>query len=288
MYLGEPLPLASLITEPTNSLIQQSRESEVSTVMNGDGFGVAWYSDADGTPAVFRSVTPAWSNRNLVHLARVTRSHCILAHVRSATVGLSVHEGNTHPFSRGPYSFMHNGAVPQFPRVRRRLVDRLSDEAFGLVEGTTDSEHVFALFCDALPSFEALSPAEAMAAALEVAVDGVLRALEESGVREPTSLNLAVADGTSAVALRFGTGPPESEPTLYWHEGRRYQCSNGVCRMIDADVRADTVIVSSERLSDDNGWEAMDHNVLLLVGPDRKPQLRPFSRRSASPRTLSA
>jgi predicted glutamine amidotransferase len=161
MYLGEPLSLASLITAPTNSLVRQSRESEVSTVMNGDGFGVAWYADGDEVPALFRSITPAWNNRNLFHLARVTRSPCILAHVRSATEGLAIHEGNTHPFVLGRYSFMHNGSVAQFPRIRRRIVDRLSDETFRAIEGTTDSEHVFALLRRAPQRREPL-PAEAM------------------------------------------------------------------------------------------------------------------------------
>jgi ergothioneine biosynthesis protein EgtC len=277
MYLGEPLSLASLVTLPTNSLIHQSRESEVSTIMNADGFGVAWYGDGVDVPAVFRSITPAWSNRNLLSLARVARSHCVLAHVRSATQGMAIHEGNTHPFTHGRYSFMHNGSIAQFSRIRRGILDRLSDETFHVLEGTTDSEHVFGLFLDALRPLEGLAPAEAMGRALEVAVGQVLDLLDENAVTEPTSLNLAVADGSSVAALRFSTGPPQDAPTLYYHEGRRYVCEDGVCRMIDADARADTVIIASECLSEDDGWELIGHNSLLLVTEDRRPQLRPFA-----------
>jgi predicted glutamine amidotransferase len=277
MYLGEPLSLASLVTLPSNSLIHQSRESEVSTIVNADGFGVAWYGDGEDLPAVFRSVTPAWSNRNLLSLARVARSHCVLAHVRSATQGMAIHEGNTHPFSHSRYTFMHNGSIAQFARIRRGILDRLSDESFHVLEGTTDSEHVFALFLDALRGIEGLTPADAMARALEIAVGHVLDLLDEHAVTEPTALNLAVADGASAVALRFSTGPPQDAPTLYYHEGRRYVCEGGVCRMIDADARADTVIVASECLSEDHGWEPIEHNSLLLVPEDRRPKLRSFA-----------
>ncbi len=45
MYMGPPLTLASLITEPVNSLINQSIHSrEQAEPLNGDGFGVAWYA----------------------------------------------------------------------------------------------------------------------------------------------------------------------------------------------------------------------------------------------------
>src|SRR5690349_16561066 len=85
-YRGEPLPLAQLITEPVHSLIHQSFHSdEREEPLNGDGFGLAWYVDGSAEPALFRAVTPAWSNRNLRELARVTTSGCVLAHVRAAT-----------------------------------------------------------------------------------------------------------------------------------------------------------------------------------------------------------
>ena len=45
LYQGVPLTIASLVTEPAHSIINQSvhsRESE--EPLNGDGFGVAWYA----------------------------------------------------------------------------------------------------------------------------------------------------------------------------------------------------------------------------------------------------
>ena len=86
-YLGRPIRLSSLITDPSHSVIRQSFQAqEREEPLNGDGFGVAWYApEHSDEPAVFKSVTPAWSNRNLRDLARVVASHCILAHVRAAT-----------------------------------------------------------------------------------------------------------------------------------------------------------------------------------------------------------
>ncbi len=97
---------------------------------------------------MFRAITPAWNNTNLQSLARVTCSGCILAHVRAATMGAAAAELNCHPFTAGPYAFMHNGDVAGFSAIRRSMLERLSDEAFASIRGNTDSEHVFALFQD--------------------------------------------------------------------------------------------------------------------------------------------
>ena len=150
-YLGESIPLSQLVTEPVHSLIHQSFHSdEREEPLNGDGFGLAWYIEESNEPALFRSVTPAWSNRNLRELARVTRSHCMLAHVRAATQVLEVSETNCHPFKQGQYTMMHNGDVGGFTAMRRALLNGLGEKAFRSIHGSTDSEHLFALFLDEL------------------------------------------------------------------------------------------------------------------------------------------
>jgi glutamine amidotransferase len=87
LYLGPRARLSSLIVDPGHSLIRQSVHSrEREEPLNGDGFGIGWYAkDLSVEPAVFRSITPAWNNRNLQNLARVVASDCVLAHVRAAT-----------------------------------------------------------------------------------------------------------------------------------------------------------------------------------------------------------
>ena len=84
LYLGPETRLSALVVEPDHSLIRQSVHSkEREEPLNGDGFGIGWYARAHSEdPAVFRSITPAWNNRNLQNLARVVASDCVLAHVR--------------------------------------------------------------------------------------------------------------------------------------------------------------------------------------------------------------
>ncbi|MGE5306955.1 MAG: class II glutamine amidotransferase [Alphaproteobacteria bacterium] len=274
MYLGEPVVLETLLAKPVNSLINQSWDAEERDPLNGDGFGVAWYAhEIRPQPAVFKSPTPAWNNRNLLQLGRVTRSSCVLAHVRAATPGVIVSESNCHPFVWDKFAFMHNGDIAGFSAIRRSLVASLSEAAFSILEGQTDSEHLFALFLDCLWARKEPDGLEAMARALEDAIHRLHRLMIEKGVAPNTQLNLAVSDGTQAVAIRCATGEAKM-PTLYWHEGRRYVCENGFGRMIDYDECCETVIIASEPLSNDPGWELLHPNSMILVAPDHEVALR--------------
>ena len=85
-----------------------------------------------------------------------------MAHVRAATPGSEVNLANCHPFEYGSYLLMHNGRIGGFPAVRRRLLESLTDEAFDVVRGSTDTEHLFAVFVDEIdPQRMPVDPAEA-------------------------------------------------------------------------------------------------------------------------------
>ena len=88
-YLGAPISMGELLYDPSDSIIKQSYAArEIEEPLTGDGFGVGWYHhDRSPDPAVFVSVTPAWSNRNLRSMAPKVCSGCIVAHVRAASVG---------------------------------------------------------------------------------------------------------------------------------------------------------------------------------------------------------
>lgn len=277
-YLGPSLRLSTLITEPEHSLIRQSfKSAERSEPLNGDGFGVAWYPPPplEG-PGLFRSVRPAWNNANLVSLARVTQSDCILAHVRAASQG-ALSEANCHPFVAGRYAFMHNGDLGGFPRVRRRLLGELSDEGFALVRGQTDSEHLFALLLDALGGPHVEATVETLAEATCAMMRKALELSRLGGEGAVSTLNLAFSDGRSGIVTRFTTHADHAGESLYLHDGLQYVYEGGKCRMVEPDTQGGAVIVSSERLSSDPGWEALPRNHLLLIRSDRSTELRPLA-----------
>lgn len=289
LYQGAPLTIASLVTEPAHSIINQSfHAKEADEPLNGDGFGLAWYNPAlSDRPALFRSVTPAWSNQNLLELARVTQSGNVLCHVRAATRGLPVSETNCHPFTNERYAFMHNGDIARFHQIRRRLLADMTDPAFMAIKGSTDSEHLFGVFLDEAGDADvpgAVDRGAALARALERAVRRVLAVSEQMKLTIPPApgdddesyVNVAVSDGVCSAACRAATGGVEPA-SLYVHYGRRYVCEGGVCQMVRPEQGHGAVLIASERLSADEGWQKIPANHVVIVREDNSVDIRPMA-----------
>ena len=84
-YAGDPIYLEELVCKPQHSLVRQSLQAEEAVVVtNGDGFGLGWYADRHergerSEPGIYRKVTPAWSDENLLNLCSMVRSHLFFA-----------------------------------------------------------------------------------------------------------------------------------------------------------------------------------------------------------------
>jgi glutamine amidotransferase len=204
-YIGAPIYLEDVISAPEQSLMRQSlhaRESKTDT--NGDGFGIAWYG-ARETPGVYHDVLPAWADHNLRSIAHQVRSHLFLAHVRAST-GTATSRTNCHPFTVGPWAFMHNGQVGGYAGFRRH-VDMMIDEAcYAHRNGTTDSE---ALFLLALGQGLADDPK----AALERATGRMEALSRASGATPHMRMTVAFTDGHTLYAARYASD--DYAPSLY-------------------------------------------------------------------------
>jgi len=133
-------------------MLQLALKAQCGTQVNADGFGISWYLPDQLIPGVFKDITPAWNNNNLKTISRAIKSPCFFAHVRAASTG-GVTYPNCHPFVYRNISFMHNGTVPYFKQIKRAMLTHVSEGAFHLVQGTTDSEMMFAMF---ISNFERL------------------------------------------------------------------------------------------------------------------------------------
>jgi glutamine amidotransferase len=193
-WLGQPRSLASLLVEPPHGLVRQSwepRRQRYGTV-NADGFGIGWY--AAGSAVRYRRAVPVWGDASFASLAPAVRSTCVLAAVRSATVGGPGGEEACAPFLLpGEVLLSHNGAVP---------VD--------LVAPLVPSRDLAAIGSTVDSAFLAALVSARLAGGLRPALAAVVR---QVGALAPAArLNLVATDGTSLAATAWGD-------TLFWRTG---------------------------------------------------------------------
>lgn len=228
VYHGPAITMASLVTEPEHAMLQLAMKAFCcATPVNADGFGISWYHPEIPVPGVFKDITPAWNNPNLTHIARAIKSHCFFAHVRAASMG-GVTYPNCHPFIFKNISFMHNGTVPYFKQIKRALISRVSERAFQLIQGTTDSEAMFALFVTNFERVAGLSTDDCNTYHQD-AGDGVADAYEYTKTREDHTLLLVAALKATLRQVHFLTlqheykagiqARPAEEPTELEDDG---------------------------------------------------------------------
>lgn len=277
-YLGRPILMEKLLIEPKNSLINQSFNArEIEEPLNGDGFGVGWYNHIlSDIPAVFKSITPAWSNINLRSISPIVKSSCFMAHVRAASVG-SLGENNCHPFAYKQFLMMHNGDVPEFSKLKRPIRNQLSDEAYGWIEGQTDTEHLFAMFIDELNS--RLTKQELTASLMAESLEAMIRRLEklknQLNVNESAYLNMVVTDGERTTGMRYVSNKNDDPLSLYYSEGSKYECIDGVCHMLPAEDGQKSLMIVSEKLTEfASDWREIPKNHCITINKDLKVNVR--------------
>jgi predicted glutamine amidotransferase len=268
-YSGSPIRLEELLVKRDRSLIDQSLHSRLgATTTNGDGFGVGWYDDS-GTPRLYRSTHPAWNDRNLRELAAGVSSSLFFAHIRAST-GTAIQETNTHPFRHGRWLWMHNGAIREFPSVRRELLLAVDDSLFSSIEGTTDSEAMFYL---ALTFGLEDDPISAVAQT----VGRVEEAGKRHGVEHPIQMTVATTDGRTIWAFRYSS---ERQSRSLWYSTRMDALKAVHPELGElAGLSDETRVVVSEPLGDLSGaWNEVPESHVGIVQPGAD-ELLPFAPR---------
>ena len=275
-YYGSPILLEELLYKPEHSLIDQSRHARMGVeTLNGDGVGVGWYPDlstgTDGavTPALFRSTGPAWSDLNLRDLAGHVRSPLFFAHIRAST-GTAVQQTNCHPFRRGRWLWMHNGAISGFHGLKRDLLLAVEPALLPDIQGSTDSELMFYLALSF--GLEEDPPA---------AVARMIREVEQTaaahGAGNPLQMTVATSDGERIWVFRYST--ERRSRSLFFSSApetlHRLYPENPVL----ADLSPETRIVVSEPLGSLEGaWHEVPESVFGVIQPgaDELLQLNPY------------
>lgn len=267
------LLLKELLEIPANSLISQSKQARKgSHIINADGFGIAWYDqNIDPTPGVFKSIQPAWNDKNLLHLSQKVRSRCFVGHVRASTVG-DVTLNNCHPFTYKNYAFVHNGTIRHFDETRRALTNELDDHFFNEIKAQTDSEHLFAL----IMHFLHRDPDKSLENAIKRSFEWVTENQKYKGKEHFARLNICITDGKELISTRYVTKNEDSFSLYYATK----HFKSPFTKLPPKDIPNPTsyTVIASEPLSaQSKEWEKVPENHYIHIDEKQKMRLKSFS-----------
>ncbi|BBZ30707.1 gamma-glutamyl-hercynylcysteine sulfoxide hydrolase [Mycolicibacterium madagascariense] len=174
-WLGNPVSLSALMLEPAHGLVVQSYapRRQKHGLVNADGWGAGFF-DGD-TPRRWRSAAPLWGDASFASVAPAIRSTCVVAAVRSASVGMPVEPSASAPFTDGRWLLSHNG-----------LVDRSVLPASSTAESVVDSAVLAALI-------------------FHRGLDALGDTVAEVGAADPGArLNILAANGSRVLATTWG------------------------------------------------------------------------------------
>jgi glutamine amidotransferase len=179
-WLGAAVPVSSLILDPPNGLLVQSYapRRQKHGLMNADGWGVGFF-DGDAftgpVPRRWRSAAPLWGDTSFASVAPALATGCVVAAVRSASVGMPIEVSATAPFTDGSWLLSHNG-----------VVDRAVLPAAPSAESVVDSAVLAALI-------------------FQRGLDNLGGTVAAVGAADPQArLNILAANGSRLVATTWG------------------------------------------------------------------------------------
>jgi glutamine amidotransferase len=209
-YLGEPVDLEGLLYRTDCSLLHQVYEPQLMSFLNLAGFGMmAWdeRSFAPELPFVYKTSQVPVFDRNLRSLSGKLRPTSLIAHIRGVTHSDRevVAHTNLHPFHWGsaPVALAQNGTLSAFGAMRYDLLPFIRPEVARNIEGTTDTEWVYALVLSQLPAGVANPTLEHYERALVGALERIREARVRRGIADCSGLNLVASDGRCLIATRF-------------------------------------------------------------------------------------
>ena len=305
VYIGPKMRLSSLITKPKNGIVQQAIDAVSYTPglksnhqrnhqVNADGFGISFYDD-NKQPHTYRSTKPAWSDTNLTTLCDNINTNLTLAHVRAATPGLAINDANCHPFTFNQLTFMHNGGIGGFNKMKRPLSYMFADSIWHNVQGDTDSEYCFHYFLQHLftnnnKDYDELITQEEMENALRQTIDGLQDLQRKYGDandidEQSASMNFCVSNGTEVVASRMRRPIIEDSPSLYLGSGSDFQyddeeevfrfgTNNNAETTVECNGKQLATIISSEPLTKiESDWTLIPEETLVSINADGEVKL---------------
>jgi glutamine amidotransferase len=283
-YLGRPRTIHELVYARPHSLRVQAYAPRMSEncLLNADGFGVGWYQEGPGrsSPLRYRRAQPIWNDVSFEEVATVLRAGCLVAAVRSATLGFPADESCAQPFRAGRWLFSHNGRIDGFAGFEGRLRELAHAALTGTGTGTDDPENTEDGPAGGVPDGWA-----GVADARAPVDSALLFALAVGRWRAGAALGDGLAEVVAEVrALTGGDGPGRrpgpSRLNLLAADGRAL-AATACGDTLFARADETSAVIASEPYDDDPAWRRIpDGSVVtadaggLRVRPLWRPAIR--------------
>jgi glutamine amidotransferase len=227
-YLGQPIALENVLFTTDSSLVRQAYSPRMmASFLNLAGFGMAAWDSASRTPEapfMYRVTTLPVFDRNLENLAEKIAPRSLLAHVRGVTNSPDevISQQNVHPFRyKGAHvALAHNGVLRDFAGMRHDLIAFMRPEVAQRIEGTTDSEWLYALLLSQLRDPNALPGRDELIEAVVETLTIIRGVREQHDIRISSPVNLFIGTGECLIVTRFsfdyGWYPIEDPALLEW------------------------------------------------------------------------
>jgi len=274
-YLGQPLSLEDLLYQTDHSLITQVYDPKLHYLLNLAGFGfVAWekWDDDYDIPYAYRTPELPMFDRNIQPLAHKIDASALLAHIRGVSYDARqvVAEPNVHPFQFAgtPLVLAMNGTLDRFAEMRYDLLDYILPEFSCQIEGTTDTEWIYAVLASQLRDPAGPLTREDIEQAV-IKTLGIVRDVRAAhDINIQSGINLLTSDGHILVATRYvfdygwyyDTAAVLTARRRYnflslWYTlGSKYERSESTWNMTQGD-QIESLLISSEPVTTDtSNW----------------------------------
>lgn len=231
-YIGRPLALSRLLFETDHSLITQVYDARLYALLNLGGLGfAAWDETVEPVdePFIYKTAEVPVFDRNARPLARKMHPNTALAHIRGVFYEERevINEQNVHPFLYSEVTklaLVMNGSLARFAEMRFDLLDFIKPEVGRHIEGTTDSEWLYAVLLSQLGDLSAPLDADRVTEAVNETIAITRSVRERHGINTTSEMNIMLSDGHFLVSVHyvFDYGWfPELDP--YYSQRRRYE-----------------------------------------------------------------
>jgi len=246
-----------------------------------DGWGIGYFMGNEAY--ILKSEEGAANDDRFDRISRRLESHTFVVHVRRATVG-QIDYLNSHPFRHGNWVFAHNGTIFGFDQLRERIVGEIREDLRDLIFGVTDSEHLFYYIVSALQRAGVSDcgrsdvDIEKASRAISTALGRLYEWSAELGIRAPL-VNFILTNGRQFFAQQAGIALWLASQKVFCRDYSTCAEPNKVCMDVARPIerlwvkdygprperKVNHVTVASERMGDENIWEAVPEGALVAL-----------------------